>query len=502
MTGGAQFSLLFALVALVDVAEREEAKESVTNEVADSSNKSASKKTLGDSVASTPETPRRSRRAFASAKRDSDLPDNYEHRRKKSSDGSSCSRRRSSEAAATAVAAAAAAAAVSSPHHSAESSRKSSMSSGGRKRSIAAGAGGGTGKQFAVTFFVNEGEKTRLVDMLHRAKAVISRKVEKVIGRKSAKAAASATTTAETLSSILENWVSQEEEKDRGEERELRELIESQCQQCEDMKAQGQEPPATMPVPNTVVSPVPEEEEEEDTAVVAAVEDDIAVQEMLPGEDNLLKPPKRFQLSRSASPKPELVSSRRSLTPSDMVPRRHFFAALLRDAELYPPALRRPSAHYDEMAQAASSRPASPKLPTQQSRDGSTVPDDVVKKESDKGQEITAKDLSEDRGVSVAQVARDNEEVVASSSSSSSSATTSDFLIEKPDCYEPGPAHAALMPQVVSLRPDLAHIQRPESQTVPVGGVWHPDDPDIEVPLFEDDESKDNKEDKGCEREL
>ena len=114
-------------------------------------------------------------------------------------------------------------------------------------------------KQFAVTFFVSENDKTKLVDIIHRAKTVIAKKVDKVMGRKAgekgqagqATAAASAAgsrrssgqagqagqagkepTSALAITTILENWVSQEEEKGREEEVEVAELI-------EDQKAQG-----------------------------------------------------------------------------------------------------------------------------------------------------------------------------------------------------------------------------------------------------------------------
>ena len=39
-------------------------------------------------------------------------------------------------------------------------------------------------KQFAVTFFVSENDKTKLVDIIHRAKTVIAKKVDKVMGKK------------------------------------------------------------------------------------------------------------------------------------------------------------------------------------------------------------------------------------------------------------------------------------------------------------------------------
>ena len=129
-------------------------------------------------------------------------------------------------------------------------SRKSSMSSGQKQQQQ---------KQFAVTFFVSENDKTKLVDIIHRAKTVIAKKVDKVMGRKGADKAAGGgsggqgaphsaagsrrssgqaghagkePTSALAITTILENWVSQEEEKGREEEVEVAELI-------EDQKAQG-----------------------------------------------------------------------------------------------------------------------------------------------------------------------------------------------------------------------------------------------------------------------
>ena len=81
------------------------------------------------------------------------------------------------------------------------SSRKSSISSG-RKKFISGG------KEFAVTLFVNEADKNKILEMLHRAKCVISKKVEKVMGRKTTKAEISDT---DALKTVLQNWVEEEE---------------------------------------------------------------------------------------------------------------------------------------------------------------------------------------------------------------------------------------------------------------------------------------------------
>ena len=136
-------------------------------------------------------------------------------------------------------------------------SRKSSMSSGKQPQ-----------KQFAVTFFVSENDKTKLVDIIHRAKTVIAKKVDEVMGRKGDKATPSGSggqgathsaagsrrssgsagqagagkepTSALAITTILENWVSQEEEKGREEEVEVAELIEDQKAQGRDSCSSGQ----------------------------------------------------------------------------------------------------------------------------------------------------------------------------------------------------------------------------------------------------------------------
>ena len=82
-----------------------------------------------------------------------------------------------------------------------ESSRKSSVSSGRKKDA---------GKQFAVTLLVSESDKTKIMDMLHKAKTVISRKVEKVMGKKPPKSEIS---NADALKTVLQNWVEEEQTK-------------------------------------------------------------------------------------------------------------------------------------------------------------------------------------------------------------------------------------------------------------------------------------------------
>ena len=134
----------------------------------------------------------------------------------------------------------------SSIDESEDQSRKSSMSSGRNKNS--------SNKQFAVTLLVNENDKTKIMDMLHKAKAVISRKVEKVMGRKPPKSEIS---NAEALRTVLENWVEDAEKQEKDDENEEQELIDAQEAQMASWKSQyGYEPPVHLrPIPTTIVSP-------------------------------------------------------------------------------------------------------------------------------------------------------------------------------------------------------------------------------------------------------
>lgn len=217
-----------------------------------------------------------------------------------------------------------------------ESSRKSSVSSGRKK----------DGKQFAVTLLVNDSDKTKIMDMLHKAKSVISRKMEKVMGKKAAKAGIS---NADALRTVLENWVENAEKEEQEDDKIEDELIKAQAAQVEEMRQQGFSPPVTLrPIPTTVVSPVPEEEDEDEE-----VPDDIEVQEVFEGQTSFLLPPKAgFKLERATASSPPM-SPTRSLTPCDNVPR----PAFLQTNDSYK--LQRPSSLYDSNAQAASSRPTS-----------------------------------------------------------------------------------------------------------------------------------------------
>lgn len=328
-----------------------------------------------------------------------------------------------------------------------DASRKSSLSSG-RKKSLFPGTTHRDSKQFAVTFFVNEHDKTKLVDILHKAKNVISKKVEKVMGRKVAAKTTSSVSNAQALTSILETWVKQEEEEGRQDQSEMAELVQKQKQQVHEMHAKGLNPPVKFdPSIPTVVSPVPEEDEEndaedecsDDEAESTLVSSDMTIQEVKEDQDNFLKPPQRFQLSRSTTP--VLVPSR-SLSPADGVSR--LFSRC--DADIYPPCLRRPSSHYDESAQAASSRPSSPRpVPFQSLNPPSRL--DIV---------------------SPPPVSPTPQSEVGTASSDGAGCVGGDF-------------RSTMLP----------FISRPESMTVPIGGVWRPNDSDYEeTQLFSDEECK------------
>ena len=312
-----------------------------------------------------------------------------------------------------------------------ESSRKSSLSSG-RKRSLFPGGGGhhrGDSKQFAVTFFVSENDKTKLVDILHKAKTVISKKVEKVMGRKVPKS--TNVSSAEALTSILENWVSQEEERGKEDDSEIADLIDKQREQVDVMKSSGLDPPIRyLPIPS-VVSPVPEEDEDEEEE--SGGKEDISVQEIVQGEATFLRPPQPFHpTSRSITP--TSLSPRRSLSP---VPR-HFN---LSEDELYPPLLRRPSSHYGEQAQLASSisRPLSP---------------------------------------------RPNSPPAPPPTSPVPKSPIAEVVDEERYDTEPYPAST---PYDGSMP---LQIQRPESMVVPIGGVWRPEDDSEGEELFPEEDKK------------
>ena len=139
-------------------------------------------------LSETPEIQRKSRKLFAARTRDVDKLDSDQKALRKRS--------------------------LTAPRSSVdetESSRKSSVSVGSRKKEKdGVSVSGHAGKQFAVTLLVSESDKTKIMDMLHKAKTVISRKVEKVMGKKPPQKDIS---NADALKTVLQNWVEEEETK-------------------------------------------------------------------------------------------------------------------------------------------------------------------------------------------------------------------------------------------------------------------------------------------------
>ena len=218
----------------------------------------------------------------------------------------------------------------------------------------------------------------------------------------------------------------------------------------------------------TVVSPVPEEEEEEDDddgEGIKKPKDDFSVQEVVENEPTLLRPPpsalsaRHGHLLSPCSSTAGVLSPRRSLSPADHVPRPAFIDAARRGQEAgYP--LRRPSSHYDENAQAASSRPVSPRATAE----------------------------PESRPMSPLAVARPTS---PPSARAGEDCAGKDELLHRTEPYAPSEAPGTAEADVRSL---FAMIQRPESMTVPIGGVWRPEEEDEHqeyIKLFFDEEERD-----------
>lgn len=345
-------------------------------------------------LSETPEIQRKSRKLFAARTRDIDKVDQNEKHRKRS---------------------------LTNPRSSVdetESSRKSSVSSKRSKEN----------KQFAVTLLVSESDKTKIMDMLHKAKSVISRKVEKVMGKKAAKSQIS---NADALKTVLQNWVEEEETKELQEDLEDLEFMKAQEEQIANLRTQGHNPPVQIrPIPTTLVSPVPEESDEE-------VDQDIEVQEVFEGQTSLLLPPKaKFKLP-NLSPTPPMSPSR-SLTPCESVPRPVF----LRGQDIYK--LRRPSSHYDANAQAASSRPTS------------RLEENISISRLEENISPPVFDYSAFARAKAFQLQDESK-----------------MIWEEED-------------------EEITKIQRPESMIIPIGGVWRPDDEPVEDFFLDNDKEQDH----------
>ena len=198
-------------------------------------------------------------------------------------------------------------------------------------------------KTFSVTILVNENEKNKIVDLLHKAKSIISKKVEKVMGKKPK----TGISNVDALQTVLENWLDKTEIEEREEDRLVEQLIQEQESQVETMLMDGRHAPVTYPTVPTVSVCNPEELYTDDREELG---EDMEVARLT--SPVLLQPPRR----RARGPSETPLSPTRSLSPCDTVPRPFGYRP---DSELYPPRLRRPSSLYGAGAAAASSRPPS-----------------------------------------------------------------------------------------------------------------------------------------------
>ena len=282
-------------------------------------------------------------------------------------------------------------------------------------------------KTFSVTILVNESEKNKIVDMIHKAKTLISKKVEKVIGKKPK----SSVSNVEALQTVLESWVGREERKQQEEEDEEKRLIRDQDAQVTAMAERGEAPPVTFkPVPKVSVSEHEESEMEEDG------EDDSTVTDL---EVSRLE--HRSHYLRSPTWRPMSPPSRSSLTPTlshaDNVPCPWGNRP---DSALYPPRLRRPSSLYGTEAAAASSRPPS-------------------------------------RQVSVSPSLYGGEESVPSSTTETIKLDTSGTAVqEHDDETEIDEEEEEEEDEEECSEDPVIKYCRPDSFVIPIGGVWKPEE--------------------------
>ena len=198
-------------------------------------------------------------------------------------------------------------------------------------------------KTFSMTIFVNETEKNKIVDLLHKAKSIISKKVEKVMGIKPQKSSIS---NADALATVLENWMDREQEEEKADNIIVEKLIKEQEKQVESLIQSGN----FQTVPTLALEENDEDDEDDDT-IEEELNNDLEVSRLtIP---RYLKPPER---KRDLSVSDTTLASVRSLSPMENVPCPF---GVRPESSLYPPRLRRPSSLYGAGAAAASSRPPS-----------------------------------------------------------------------------------------------------------------------------------------------
>lgn len=304
-------------------------------------------------------------------------------------------------------------------------------------------------KTFSVTILVNENEKNKIVDLLHKAKSIISKKVEKVMGKKPK----TGISNVDALQTVLENWLDKTESEEREEDRLVEQLIQEQESQVETMLMDGRHAPVTYPTVPTVSVCNPEElymdrEELGEDMEVARLTSPV-----------LLQPPRR----RARGPSETPLSPTRSLSPCDTVPRPFGYRP---DSELYPPRLRRPSSLYGAGAAAASSRPPS--------RQVSVSPSVVAPQDREEEQQKLNINPEEEDGEEEDEWEYEEETAIPEEEEGTEESV---YTEKRPHKYT-----------------------RPDSFIVPIGGVWNPRDDPMEaevkwstVEVLEETESGEEK---------
>ena len=239
-------------------------------------------------------------------------------------------------------------------------------------------------KTFSMTIFVNESEKNKIVDLLHKAKSLISKKVEKVMGKKPNKASIS---NVDALQTVLESWMDREEEDEKEDDKLFQNLVKEQEKQVESMIQLGKQAPVQVPTLAVQEEDDVSEEDEDDDTIEEEPEYDLEVSRLT--FPRYLRPPD-IRRSRHVS---DQVHSARSLSPVDNVPCPFGNRP---ESELYPPKLRRPSALYGAGALAASSRPPSRQVSVspsvyQQDFETSTVASDIYDEEYEDDNETSSR---------------------------------------------------------------------------------------------------------------
>ena len=274
-------------------------------------------------------------------------------------------------------------------------------------------------KSYSVTILVNENEKNKIVDMIHKAKSLISKKVEKVIGKKPK----SGISNVEALQTVLESWVGREERKEMEEKAEEAQLIRDQEAQVSEMRERGVSVPVSYkPVPEVSI----EEHKDGDVEEELSLYGDMTVARIR--NDRYLQSPTRrhFSPASQGSITPTLCNAENVPCPWGFRP----------ESELYPPKLRRPSSLYGADVAAAYSRPASAS-PSFYAGDDHSIPSSTT--------ETIKQDLE---------------------------------LTEEDELDEPEEDQGEKMTDVPPIK-----YARPDSYLVPIGGVWKPEEDGTESEL-------------------